>query len=76
MSLIQRVTSIEGTDREPAPAGYGSVKSLRRVISYDVFPLQEDAHAIQPTGGITAYKVSTARRFGECSRFRKCEYTC
>lgn len=104
MSLVQRVTPIEGTDREPPqlpeewlspslspyrhPNGYGtingfaasphrhqhqhqlrghgSVKSLRHVVSYDVLPhAAQPSLATHPTGGITAYKVSTARRLGE-----------
>ena len=88
MSLVQRVTSIEGTDREqpqldtlftgPASGGYGTIKpnynlrhqpshtrSLRHVISYDAFPKpEESSQATNPTGGVTAYKVSTARRVG------------
>lgn len=74
MSLVQRVTSIEGTDRE-APRvddakdlGYGTVKSLRRVISYDVIAKPaEDSQATFPEHGITTYKVSTAKRLGECN---------
>jgi hypothetical protein len=89
MSLVQRVTSIEGTDREqpsqldtlftgPASGGYGTVKpsyhlrhqpsyqkSLRRVLSYDAFPKPEEpSQATNPAGGVTAYKVSSTRRFG------------
>ncbi|KAK4565927.1 hypothetical protein LTR86_003776 [Recurvomyces mirabilis] len=105
MSLVQRVTSIEGTDREPprlpeewyppalSPArgangygqGYGtltngypsphlhptlrgksSVKSLRRVISYDALPhSQQPSQATHPQGGVAAYKVSTAKRLAQ-----------
>lgn len=75
MSLVQRVTSIEGTDREPVEADvnqprYGTVKSvrsvrsLRRVISYDVFPNPEESQAVAPSGGVAAYKVSAAKRIG------------
>ena len=68
MSLVQRVTSIEGTDREP-PSQYGTVKSIRRVISYDAFPPKTDEQPqhppAQPHGGVTAYKVSTARRLAQ-----------
>ncbi|KXS94091.1 hypothetical protein AC578_10523 [Pseudocercospora eumusae] len=72
MSLVQRVTSIEGTDRE-APRvddakdlGYGTVKSLRRVISYDVIAKPaEDSQATFPEHGITTYKVSTAKRLAQ-----------
>ena len=84
MSLVQHVTSIEGTDREPPqldnlfsgypPSTYGTLGSghalrpqpshqgsLRRVLSYDPIPNQE---TIQ-TGGVAAYKVSTARRIAQ-----------
>lgn len=76
MSLVQRVTSTEGTDREPVEADvvhqhrYGTVKSvrsvrsLRRVISYDVFPRPEESQAVAPSGGVAAYKVSAAKRIG------------
>lgn len=76
MSLVQRVTPIEGTDREPVEADvyqqryYGTVKSvrsvrsLRRVISYDVFPNPEDPQLVTASGGVAAYKVSTAKRIG------------
>ena len=88
MSLLQRVTSIEGTDREQPQlesllntyetAGYGTTtpdyslrhrpsyqRSLRHVLSYDAIPRPEEpSQATNPTGGITTYKVSTARRFG------------
>jgi hypothetical protein len=97
MSLVQRVTSIEGTDREQPPhldsifagygtpafhgtPGYGTIngtptyslrhkpsqqRSLRHVISYDAFPKPEEpSQATNPTGGVTAYKVSTAQRVG------------
>lgn len=113
MSLVQRVTSIEGTDRElpphfgggpPGPdnysypnsntpfrpnfqphygsisnasgypgqygygGGYGSVKSVRRVISYDAIPKPHDLEtnkAVHPTGGLSAWKVSPSRRFAQ-----------
>ncbi|KAK3111227.1 hypothetical protein LTR53_013738 [Teratosphaeriaceae sp. CCFEE 6253] len=100
MSLVQRVTSIEGTDREsprlpdewlspilsaargphygsfsggPPLAqrdlhlrGKGSVRSLRRVISYDALPhSQQPSQAIHPTGGVTPYKVSNAKRLAQ-----------
>jgi len=64
MSLIQRVTSIDGTDREST---YGTVKSVRRVISYDAFPPREEpSQPEQATQlhSVTAYKVSTAKRVG------------
>lgn len=103
MSLVQRLTSIEGSDRQPpqlpedwllpqhtprsngygtlAANGYhgyppsspslrglrpkGSARSLRRVISYDPLPGPEQpSQATNPTGGITAYKISNARRIG------------
>lgn len=97
MSLVQRVTSIEGTDREPPQldslfsggGGYGSLgpdyalrhkpshqkslrhepsyqRSLRHVISYDAIPKpEEQSQATNPSGGVTAYKVSTAWRLCE-----------
>ncbi|KAK5113458.1 hypothetical protein LTR85_010886 [Meristemomyces frigidus] len=102
MSLVQRVTSIEGTDRQPpqlpeewlSPSpyrhsngygtingngngasphrqphqlrGYGSVKSLRHVISYDALPhAAEPSQATNPSGGKTPYKVPTAKRLAQ-----------
>ncbi|KAK5166420.1 uncharacterized protein LTR77_007963 [Saxophila tyrrhenica] len=101
MSLVQRVTPIEGSDFEP-PAqleglfnpqstprtqGYGTIttpnnyslhhrpsvshslrhkRSLRTVLSYDAFPKPEEpSQATNPSGGVTAYKVSTARRIAQ-----------
>lgn len=72
MSLLQRVTSIDGIDYEPhAPPSkdlrYGSVKSVRRVVSYDVLHEPEtESYPAHPQGAVTAYKVSTAQRLGEC----------
>lgn len=74
MSLLQRVTSIDGSDLrppelEPRDIGYGTVKSLRRVISYDAIPRPaEDSQATAPTGGVTQYKVSVARRLGKLNK--------
>lgn len=71
MSLLQRVTSIDGIDYDPSHVPtkdlrYGSVKSVRRVISYDVLPQpEEESFATHPIGGVTAYKVSAAQRLGE-----------
>ncbi|KAF2716539.1 MFS general substrate transporter [Polychaeton citri CBS 116435] len=67
MSLLQRVTSLEGFDREPQAQdiGYGSVRSVKRVISYDAFPPPEESQSAHPKGGIVAYKVSTAQRFAQ-----------
>ncbi|CAK4016448.1 MFS general substrate transporter [Lecanosticta acicola] len=71
MSLLQRVTSIDGHDRLPPEVdvkqlGNGTAKSLRRVISYDAFPKpHEDSQATAPTGGVTAYKVSVHRRLAQ-----------
>lgn len=66
MSLIQRVTSIDGPDRELNYGAGGTVKSVRRVISYDAFHPTEETpqqdHAHHHT--VTAYKVSTAKRIG------------
>lgn len=74
MSLVQRVTPIEGVDREPVEEvpqyRYGTVKpvrsvrSLRRVISYDVFPNPDEPQVVAPSGGVAAYKVPTAKRIG------------
>ena len=88
MSLLQRVTSIEGIDRDQPQLdtlydgsgtnGYGTLtpsyslrhqlshqRSLRHVLSYDAIPKPEEpSQATNPTGGVTAYKVSTARRLG------------
>lgn len=71
MSLIHRVTSIDGPDRELNHGG-GTVRSVRRVISYDAFhPVptedtsqQDHLHAHHPLKTVTAYKVSTAKRIG------------
>lgn len=92
MSLVQRVTSIEGNDYvspvehlfdgHHQQNGYGTLshqrsitslnskpRSLRHVLSYDALPQPEEpSHATDPHGGVTAYKVSAARRFGEYSR--------
>ncbi|KAK1821594.1 hypothetical protein LTR12_003988 [Friedmanniomyces endolithicus] len=101
MSLVQRVTSIEGTDREPlrlpeewrspslTPArsgpgnygsisafpsaqrfsqlhGKGSVRSLRRVISYDALAhSQQPSQATHPTGGVIPYKVPNNKRIAQ-----------
>lgn len=91
MSLVQRVTSIEGTDRVEPPQldalfangyqhGYGTLpstsqglrhvpsyqRSLRHVLSYDALANPEEpTHATDPTGGITQYKISTARRVAQ-----------
>lgn len=68
MSLIQRVTSIDGQDRESQHGG--TVRSVRRVISYDAFHPTEDApqqdlnHAHHPLHTVTAYKVPMAKRLG------------
>jgi hypothetical protein len=68
MSLIHRVTSIDGQDRD---YNGGTVKSIRRVISYDAFHPTEETpqqdHAHSPLHTVTAYKVSTAKRVGEFS---------
>ena len=71
MSLIHRVTSIDGPDRELNHGG-GTVRSVRRVISYDAFhPVptedtsqQDHLHAHHPLKTVTAYKVSTEKRIG------------
>lgn len=71
MSLLSRVTSIDGHDRLPPEVdakqlGYGTAKSLRRVISYDAIPRPfEDSQATAPSGGVTAYKVSVLRRLSK-----------
>jgi hypothetical protein len=69
MSLIHRVTSIDGQDREFDHYG-GTVRSVRRVISYDAFhPTEEtpelDHHAHHPLHTVTAYKVSTVKRVAQ-----------
>lgn len=70
MSLLQRVTSIDGSDLRPPEVdakdiGHGTGHSLRRVISYDAIPRPaEDSQATAPTGGVTQYKVAAARRIG------------
>ncbi|PPJ50891.1 hypothetical protein CBER1_07089 [Cercospora berteroae] len=71
MSLLQRVTSIDGIDYEPhAPPSkdlrYGSVKSVRRVVSYDVLHEPEaEPYPARPQGAVAAYKVSTAQRLAQ-----------
>ncbi|KAF2212092.1 hypothetical protein CERZMDRAFT_98006 [Cercospora zeae-maydis SCOH1-5] len=68
MSLLQRVTSIDGIDYEPhSPPSkdlrYGPVKSVRRVVSYDVLHEPEEvSYAAHPHGAVTAYKISAAKR--------------
>lgn len=67
MSLIQRVTSNDGHDRESQYGG--TVRSVRRVISYDAFHPAEEApeqvhHAHHPLHTVTAYKVPMAKRLG------------
>jgi len=68
MSLIHRVTSIDGQDREFDHHG-GTVRSVRRVISYDAFHPTEEApeqdHAHHPLHTVTAYKVSTVKRVAQ-----------
>lgn len=72
MSLLQRVTSIDGIDLETSSVHqkdqnqrYGTVRSLRTVISYDILPQpEEDSFATHPTGGVAAYKVSEVQRLG------------
>lgn len=99
MSLVQRVTSIEGTDWVEPPSldalfangyqtNYGAVpshglrhvpshqrslrhvpsqqRSLRHVLSYDALANPEEpSQATNPTGGVTQYKISTARRVAQ-----------
>ncbi|KAF2170768.1 hypothetical protein M409DRAFT_63837 [Zasmidium cellare ATCC 36951] len=71
MSLLQRVTSIDGSDLRPPEVdakdiGHATGHSLRRVISYDAIPRPaEDSQATAPTGGVTQYKVSVARRLAQ-----------
>jgi hypothetical protein len=65
MSLLQRVTSIDGVDREPEPSYPERRKSIRRMISYDVFP-QESAPTDEKPPEIAPYNVSTAKKIGEC----------
>lgn len=79
MSLLQRVTSIDGNDLDTSSVHnynnnkdqrYGTVRSLRTVISYDILPQpEEDSFATHPTGGVTAYKVSEAQRLGKLCAF-------
>lgn len=70
MSLLQRVTSIDGFDLRPPEQdnkdfSVATGHSLRRVISYDAIPQPaEDSQATAPTGGVTQYKVSATRRLG------------
>lgn len=99
MSLVQRVTSIEGTDRVEPPHleaifangpqnNYGTLagqglrhvpsqqrslrhvpsqqRSLRHVLSYDALANPEEpSQATNPAGGVTQYKISTARRIAQ-----------
>ena len=45
-------------------------RSLRRIRSYDAIANPEEtSHAISPTGGVTQYRVSTARRVGKSLDF-------
>lgn len=62
----------EATERrlsfESAFSGVGFLnaqgKSVRRIISYDVIPRPEEPVAGEEYGGLTPYKVSTAKRVG------------
>lgn len=89
MSLVQRVTSIEGSDRIEPPQldalfanghqnGYGTLpsqglrhqpshqRSLRHVLSYDALANPEvPSQATNPSGGVSQYKISTARRIAQ-----------
>lgn len=42
----------------------GSTKSVRRVLSYDVFPPAQPPVVEETKGAVNAYQVSTARRIG------------
>jgi len=59
MSLVQHVSSIEGTDRKEFEDSTG--KSVKRVLSYDAFPRPSDTDKLPSVG---AYNVSKAKRLG------------
>ncbi|KAL4954278.1 major facilitator superfamily domain-containing protein [Aspergillus filifer] len=70
MSLAQHVSAIEGVDRVEPPDeeaadstydGFGG--SIRRRISYDIFP--QPVEVIEDTSTTAPYKVSTAKRVAQ-----------
>ncbi|KAI9044296.1 putative MFS transporter [Aspergillus affinis] len=73
MSLVQHVSAIDGVDREPEPdddttdttvtANLDGLASIRRKISYDVFP--PPAPEIDDKHATAAYKVSDIRRLAQ-----------
>ncbi|KAL4932357.1 putative MFS transporter [Aspergillus undulatus] len=71
MSLVQHVSALEGVDRaleppdeEPAGSLYsGFGGSVRRKISYDLFP--QPVAAIEDISTTAPYKVSTAKRLAQ-----------
>lgn len=73
MSLVQHVSALEGVDRAVEPQeeetfegsleGFGSI---RRKISYDLFP--QPVSVIEETSTTAPYKVSTAQRLGTFPR--------
>lgn len=67
MSLIQHFSPLDGIDRERGAAAEepnNNKKTVRRVLSYDVFPLPPEPEQEQAVDA--AYEVSTAKRLGKC----------
>ncbi|PYH47176.1 putative MFS transporter [Aspergillus saccharolyticus JOP 1030-1] len=75
MSLVQHVSAIEGADREPEPYDDSTITtavtseqhygSIRRKISYDIFPPPQPAIEEELHSGTPAYKVPTAKRLAQ-----------
>jgi hypothetical protein len=61
MSLVQHV-SIDGVDHEPAPSDLEHFVPIRKKLSYDVFPPQQELSSDK--NRTPPYKVSTAKRLG------------
>lgn len=72
MSLVQRVSPLNGIDREPGLHGdvtnriglpdSENATQVQHEVSFDVFPQQE---VTRDKAATPAYKVSAAKRFGK-----------
>ncbi|KAL4985120.1 major facilitator superfamily domain-containing protein [Aspergillus falconensis] len=71
MSLVQHVSALEGVDAVPGPPDeresvngtYNTFGSIKRKISYDIFP--QPVSAIEDISTTAPYKVSTAKRLAQ-----------
>lgn len=63
MSLLQHVTPLDGIDRERIASAEEPSKTVRKQLSYDVFPLPVEQAQEQAVD--VAYEVSTAKRIGK-----------